>query len=153
MSTKTVVDGLWSEMRQIINETYKQADELRDDDGMCLRDYAENTGWSDDLDRLLEHEKENERQHRRRRPNPPNFSVETASKLILLNNFAHGAEMTAMPKATAFIVLRQTAVEAELLGYLCRKLTSADFRNHVRALDYAKLMQVAQSDAIGATPF
>src|ERR1700676_3858466 len=84
MSTKQIVDNLWNEMREAINRAYAIADKNRDADGTCLRDYAENISWSDSLAALLGRESANERQHRSNRPSVPGFSVDTASKLILM---------------------------------------------------------------------
>ncbi len=54
-----------------------------------------------------------------------------------------GAEMTEMPKATAFLVLRQTAVEAQVIGFLIKANLSADWREEVASLDYAELMKAS----------
>ena len=67
----------------------------------------------------------------------------TAAKLCLMSNAARGAFKTAMPKATAFLELRQTAVEAEVLGFLCRHALTVEWCKAVDSLDFAKLMQVA----------
>ena len=143
MSTKTKVDQLWRELRDAINKAYDEHGRKAqfDDDFGCLRDYAEDISWSDDLAGLLGRESANERQHRSNRPVPRGFSVETAAKLILLNNFAKGAELSEMPKATAFLVLRKTAVEAEVIGFIIKDYLSADWRAAVNAMDYAELMK------------
>ncbi len=141
MNTKQKVDVLWREMRSAINNAYALADKERNEDGACLRDYAENISWSDDLAALLGRECANERQHRSNRPSVPGFSSETASKLILMGQVQHGAQSKEMPRATAFLVFRKTAVEAQVIGYLIRKQLSQQWLETVKSLDYANLMQ------------
>lgn len=141
MSTKTAINLLWIELRQYINRAYAVADKERNDDGICLRDYAENISWSDSLAALLGRETANERQHRSNRPSVPGFSNETAAKLILMENIRTGAEMAAMPSAAAFLVLRKTAVEGQVIGYLIREYLPQEWRETVASLDYVKLMQ------------
>ena len=139
-NTKQKVDKLWEEMRAAINAAYAEADKKRDDDGTCLRDYAENISWSDALASLLARETANERQHRRNRPSVPGFSVESATKLILMEQARAGAVAGEMPRATAFLVFRQSAVEAQVIGFLAKKHLSADWCASVAELDYARLM-------------
>jgi hypothetical protein len=141
MTTKIQVCTFWQQFREAVNATYDEANKNHDQDGICLRDYAENISWSDNLASLLGREAANERQHRRNRPSPSGFSVDTAAKLILLDNAVKGAGMSEMPKATAFLVLRRTAVEAETIGFLARKHLSAEWRQAVSSLDYAQLMK------------
>lgn len=142
MSTKTEVNKLWEQFRQAINAAYAEADKANDEDGMCLKDYAEDISWHDDLAKLLGREAANERQHRRSSRAPADFSIDTASKLILMSSAAFGASKDTMPKATAFLMLRQTAVEAETIGFLARKHLSQEWRDAVNGMDYAKLMKV-----------
>lgn len=141
MSTKTKVDNLWQEFRQAINSAYKEASKANEEDGICLRDYAENISWSDDLAGLVGRESAEERRHRNGRPSVPRFSVDTAAKLMVMENARKGAEMADMPKATAFLVLRKTAVESEVIGFLARKYMTGDWRESVRKMDYAELMK------------
>lgn len=155
MSTKTKVNELWQEMREAINKAYAIADKKyssgaaypasREDDGVCLRDYAENISWSDGLAGLLGRESANERQHRSNRPSVPGFSVETASKLILMNCAREGAEELEMPRATTFLVFRKTAAEARVIGFLIREQLTPKWCESVSSLDYAKLMQAEAS--------
>ena len=150
MNTKQKVDTLWREMREAINAAYAIADKesrnlqgnyRQHEDGMCLRDYAENISWSDSLAGLLGRESANERQHRSNRPSIPGFSVETAAKLILMEQMKNGAEDLELPRATAFLVFRKTAIEAQVIGYLIREQLTSAWRESVSALDYAKLMK------------
>ena len=143
MNTTQTVNTLWQQFRKAINDSYAVGQRSHDEDLACLRDYAEDISWTDDLSALLGREAANERQHRRNRPSPKGFSVDTAAKLCLMSNAARGAFKTAMPKATAFLELRQTAVEAEVLGFLCRHALTREWCKAVDSLDYAKLMQVA----------
>ena len=145
MNTTQTINGLWQELRQAINRTYEasQQNHLNRvlDDAQCLRDYAENISWSDDLAALLGRETANERQHRTNRPSVPGFSANTAAKLILMTNVSEGAELPELPKATMFLVLRQTAVEAEVIGYLIQSQLSPEWHKAVKSFDYAALMK------------
>jgi hypothetical protein len=142
MNVTKQVNSLWAEFRKAINSSYAVGNRTQDDDLVCLRDYAENVSWSDDLSALLGRETANERKHRQSGNGlaPHGFSAGTASMLILMRAAADGAFMTEMPRATTFLVLRQTAAEAQLIGFLCRHALSAEWCKAVRALDYAKLM-------------
>ena len=143
MTNTQKINTLWDEMRQAINKAYDEhGQRLSFDDGMgCLRDYAENISWSDGMAALLGRESANERQHRRNRPSVPGFSVGTAAKLILMTNVADGAKREELPSATAFLVLRQTAVEAQVIGFLIRNYLEPEWIAAVKSLDYARLMQ------------
>ena len=142
MNTKQKIDGLWDEFREAINKAYAVAEKVRDEDGCCLRDYAENISWSDSTARLLGRETANERQHRSNRPSVPGFSNESAAKLILMQQAATGALSKEMPRATAFLVFRQSAIEAEVIGYLIRNFVTVEWRESLAELDYVKLMRV-----------
>lgn len=139
MSTKTKVDTLWREMREAINKTYAGA--KYEDAETCLRDYAENISWSDDLAGLLGREVANERQHRSNRPSVPGFSNETAAKLIILDCVKDGANLAEMPSATTFLIFRKTAAEARVIGFLIREQLTPEWRDAVASLDYSKLMK------------
>jgi hypothetical protein len=141
MDTKKTINLLWIELRQRINQAYAVADKTRNEDGVCLRDYAENISWSDNLASLLGREAANERQHRAHRPSVSGFSVETAAKLLLMENIRFGATKEAMPSATAFLVFRQTAAEAQVIGFLIREFLDQEWRQAVVTLDYSKLMK------------
>ena len=155
-NTKKQIDTLWDGFREAINAAYAEAskaastarglqgDYRSKEDGLCLRDYAENISWSDALASLLSRETDNERQHRHNRPSVPGFSVESAAKLILMEQAATGAAASEMPRATAFLVFRQSAVEAQVIGFLAKKHLPAEWRVAIANLDYAKLMQPKQ---------
>lgn len=144
MTTKHEIDNLWREMRRFINEAYALDRNPSDDNSTgCLRDYAENISWSDDLAALLGREAANERQHRSNRPSVSGFSAETAAKLIIMRNVRGGAALAEMPKATTFLVLRQTAVEAEVIGWLIKARIDPRWLEAIESYDYAKLMQPA----------
>lgn len=138
MNTKQTIDQLWDEFRQSINEAYASA---KVDPLLCLHDYAENISWNDSTARLLGRETANERQHRSNRPSVPGFSAESASKLILMSQAAVGSKLDEMPAGTEFLVFRQTAAEARLIGFLARNFISDEWRARVEALDYAELMK------------
>lgn len=145
MNIKKHIDANWREFRDAIDDTYASVGSLPDgsqerDDAACLRDYAENVSWSDSLARLLARETENEREHRRNRPSVPGFSAETAAKLILMIQAANG-NTKPMPRATCFLVFRQTAIEAQVLGNICGTRLTAAWRAAVNSLDYSDLMK------------
>lgn len=141
MNPKQKVDSLWGQFREAINSAYDTASQAQDEDGTCLRDYAENISWSDKLSVLLGRETANERRVRSNRPSVPHFSNQTAAKLLLMYQAANGAILADMPKSTGFLVFRQSAVEAQVVGFLARRYLSQEWRDTVHALDYAKLMQ------------
>ena len=141
MNTKQKIDGLWDEFREAINKAYAVAEKVRDEDGCCLRDYAENISWSDSTARLLGRETANERQHRSNRPSVPGFSNESAAKLILM---WQASRVKTMPCATAFLMSRQTAIEAQVIGFLAKNQLTDAWRDAVEALDYADLMKAGQ---------
>jgi hypothetical protein len=143
MSTAHKINTLWEQFRAAIDATY--ADGLSrgdvDSEAHALRDYAQYISCHDDLAALLGREAANERQHRRNSPHPIHkFTVGSAAKLILMQQASHGSKLSAMPPATLFLVARQTAVEAELIGYLCREHLTEGWRKELGSLDYAKLM-------------
>lgn len=140
-TTKQKVNTLWEEFRKAINATYHDG-QATVEDCSCLRDYVEELSWHDDLAKLLGRETANERQHRRGEQTPSDFSVDTASKLILMNCASKGAKRDAMPKASEFLVFRQTAVEAEVIGWLVRDHLDAVWHEELAKMDYAKLMHV-----------
>ncbi len=142
MNNAKYISANWAEFRRAIDKTYHEATPGMGD-GQALHDYVEDMSYSDDLSALLGRETANERQHRHNRPSPAGFSVGSAAMLILMRMAADGSELTEMPKASKFLTCRQTAVEAEVIGYLCRKNLSLAWREAVRVLDYAKLMQAA----------
>ena len=81
------IDTLWNQFRDAIDAAYAetQKKDFSGDayaDSSCLRDYARDISWSDDLAKLLANEEANERDHRRNRPSPKGFSVVNAAKLI-----------------------------------------------------------------------
>lgn len=139
MTTKAKVDNLWMAFENAITLAYKAA--RSNEDAACLRDYARDVSWNDDLAKLLGRETANERQHRNNSRAPHNFSVGTAAKLILMNCASRGAELTAMPPAVIFLQFRHTAAEAEVIGYLCRGYLNKSWHDELKTLDYAKLMQ------------
>jgi hypothetical protein len=142
MNNAKYIQANWAEFRNAINKTYMAHEKDHSHESQALRDYAE-VAWSDDLAALLGRETANERQHRRNQPSPDGFSVGCAAMLILMRMAADGSELTQMPSAAKFLTCRQSAVEAEVIGYLCRNNLTQAWREAVRVLDYAKLMQVA----------
>jgi hypothetical protein len=140
MNTKQKIDKLWDETRQAINHTYELYEKVNEN-AACLRDYAENISWSDNLAALLGRETANERQHRSNRPSVSGFSNETAAKLIIMNQIEAGALLKVMPRATEFLVFRQTAAEARVIGFLIRNAITAEWRKLLATMDYSELMR------------
>jgi hypothetical protein len=141
MSTAHKINTLWEQFRAAIDATYADGLSRDVEEAHSLRDYAQNISWHDDLAALLGREAANERQHRRNSPHPRyKFTVGSAAKLILMHQAASGSKLSAMPSSTLFLVARQTAVEAEVIGYLCREHLTEEWRKELGSLDYAKLM-------------
>jgi hypothetical protein len=138
--TKQQIDTLWCDFREAIDRAYKAAGP--NDDGVCLRDFAQDVSWHDDLAKLLGQETANERQHRGERR--ASFSVGQAAKLILMSQATFGASLPEMPKASLFLVARQTAAMAEVIGWIARKELSNKWREAVKSFDYAKLMKESE---------
>jgi hypothetical protein len=59
-----------------------------------------------------------------------------------MSQAAVGSKLDEMPAGTEFLIFRQTAAEARLIGFLARNFITDDWRNRVEALDYADLMLV-----------
>lgn len=151
MSTASKVNKLWEEFRDAIDASYADGQKNGKFSGdahaevNCLRDYARDISWHDDLAGLVGRETANERQHRRNEISPRDFSVGTAAKLILMNQASFGSTLPAMPPATLFLTARQSAAEAEVIGYLCREHITAEWRAELATLDYAKIMAAARA--------
>jgi hypothetical protein len=145
-TSQVINETLWREFRAAITKAYRvhaNNGSIFTDDFACLRDYAEDVSMVDALAELVDRETENERKHRSNRRAVPGFSSGTAARLILMENARKGAEMGKMPRASAFLVLRQTAVEAEVIGFIIREYLPKPWRDAVAGIDYAKLMKGA----------
>lgn len=143
MNTKTKIDKLWKVFQDAIDAADSNGQNAHNADGHAavnaLHDYTTDRSWR--LNALLGRETANERQHRRTSLAPASFSVASAAKLHLMNGAAYGSTKTEMPAATLFLTMRQTAAEAEVIGYLCRVTLSQAWRDELETIDYAKLMQ------------
>lgn len=137
MDNRKYINANWQELRRAINAAWRTAKDER----TCLRDYAENISMTDAMASLLGRETANERQHRRNHPSPKGFSVDAAAKLILMNNVVDGIKRGELPASTMFLELRQTAVEAQVIGYLVRDKIHPSWIASIELMDYAKLMQ------------
>lgn len=138
-TVKARVDALWDEFRYAVNISYDEG--KKDENVSALRDYAEDISMFDRMCALLGRETANERRHRSGR-SVNGFSVESASKLILMGQALEGCRVT-MPLATMFLVCRQTAIEAQVIGFLSQRHLTTEWREAVKALDYAQLMKGA----------
>lgn len=143
MTNTQIIRNLWQEMRDAINQTYALSSLDKSGDRACLRDYAENVSWSDDLQKLLHTEMANEREHRKGRPMVPGFGVGTAARLVLMTNVVKGSQMLELPRSTAFLVLRKTAVEAEVIGFLIKDQLAEAWVKAIESFDYAELMKAS----------
>ena len=139
MQANQTIATLWEQLRDAIDAAY--AASPRTGEPTPLHDYRRDA-TVDELERLLQAETANERQHRRTTSAPKGFSARTASMLILCSNAATGARKQDLPPSTIFLIWRKTAAEAEVLGWLAREHLSAEWLSQVESLDYAKLMEV-----------
>lgn len=140
MSNTVKINTLWRTMEGFITTAYKSAEGK---ESAALRDYAEDVSWNHALAGLLKRETENERQHRRTRSNPQGFSAQTAARLLLMQNMGSGAVFKAAPEAVDFLIYRREAIEAQLIGWLCRSAISSEWRAALAEFDYAQLMRAA----------
>lgn len=145
MNTKQTIDKLWDEMRDVIDLAYKTSSHKATGDirSTPLRDYARDMSWADNLAALLGRETANERQHRNNRPAPAGFSINSAAKLILMNCVMRGSDKENLPPSTDFLVYRQSAVEAEVLGFLIKPELPLSWKQELQKLDYVELMKTA----------
>ncbi len=147
MSANSTINKLWEQFRDAIDATYADGQKNGKFSGdahaevNCLKDYARDQSWHDDLAGLLGRETANERQHRRNELPIRSFSVGSAAKLILMNQVSFGSKLPAMPPATLFLTARQSAAEAEVIGYLCREHITDEWRAELDTLEYAELMK------------
>ena len=143
MNTHQQLNQLWNQMRDAIDAAYKQ--EKADNNSgaaitKALRDYARDISWTDSLAALVGRETANERQHRQNRPSPRGFSGGDAANLIGMNCGSRGSDLLQMPSAAEFLVFRQTAVEAQVVGFLAKQFITPEWKAAVAKFDYAKLM-------------
>ena len=143
MTTKTKIDRLWEQFQNAIDAADAEGQKQHSADGHAavnaLRDYTSDRSWR--MNALVGRETANERQHRRTSSAPASFTVGSAAKLHLMNAAAYGSTKSEMPLATLFLTMRQTAAEAEVIGYLCSATLSQTWRDELETIDYAKLMQ------------
>jgi hypothetical protein len=146
MTNHQQLNNLWNQMRDAIDAAYKQ-EKADDNSGAAitgaLRDYARDISWTDALAALVGRETANERQHRQNRPSPRGFSAGDAANLIVMNCVMRGSERFGMPSGAEFLVFRQTAVEAEVVGFLAKQFITLEWKQAVQKFDYSKLMQAA----------
>ena len=140
MTNTQVISNLWQEFREAINKAYAATKNDAYDATSGLRDYAEDTGWVDDLQTLLDTEMANERQHRKGRPMVAGFGAGAAARLILMQTASRQALKGELPASTDYLIIRHTAFEAELIGYLVREQLHKDWHKAIESFDYAKLM-------------
>lgn len=135
------IDRLWRQFRTAIDAAYKGAQS--DDPAAALRDYAENVGLIDKLDRLVRTTTQEERQHRSHKPAslpPYRVSAVHCARLLILHAAGDGAARTTAPESTDWLIYRREHCEAELIGWLIRAHVSPEFVSACNALDYAKVV-------------
>lgn len=144
MSTHQAIRNLWEAFQNAIDLADKDGKKLNNADGHAecnaLHDYTRERGWR--MSNLLGRETAGERKHRQNSDQPKDFSVGDAAKLQIMQWAAFAQELDAMPSAHLFLTMRPTAVEAEVIGFLCRKHLNDTWRERLAKLDYAKLMAV-----------
>ncbi len=144
MTLANKIDKIWDGLRDAIDAAYQAGRMQSDDARQCLRDYARNISWSDNLETLLDAETNAERRHRSGRPadrwKSP-ISSRNAAKLLLCHNALEGSNLQSMPYGARFLVIRKTAAEAEVIGYLIRDHVTPEWRELVSSLDYAEIMK------------
>ncbi len=143
------INQLWEAFTEAIDRADVEGKKLNSADGHAecnaLHDYSSQRNPYR-LASLHGRETANERQHRRISAAPNSFTVGLAAKLHIMSNAAYGATLHAMPSAHLFLTVRPTAIESEILGYLCRAQLSIEWRNAVSSLDYSKLMENVKSE-------
>ena len=147
-TTHQHINQLWEHFRDALDAAYADAQTTAfsgsaHDLSSCLRDYARNVSWSDDVEELLATETANERQHRQART-VRGFSSQDAAKLIICGNVLRGSELAEMPSALTFITFRASAAEANLLGYLVRAHLATGWKESVQSLDYSECMKSSE---------
>ena len=148
LNTHQHITQIWDGLRDAIDATYA-ASQKKDFSGSayanssCLRDYARNISWSDDLEKLLASETANEKQHRNAR-SVRGFSSQDAAKLIICGNVLRGSELKTIPSALTFITFRPSAAEANLIGYLIREHVTPKWKASVQSLDYSECMKAGR---------
>ncbi len=153
MKAHETISELWNQFRLSIDAADADGKKLNSADGHAecnaLHDYTSDRNWR--LFNLLGRESANERQHR----GVPYYgrgaqlSVRDAAMLNLMAQASLGAWRGVMPSAHLFLTMRPTAIEAEVIGYLCRKHLSHEWREALGVLDYSKLMQDTNGEFVG----
>jgi hypothetical protein len=143
-TTHQYLNQLWEQLRDAIDAAYAESQKTHfsgsaHDESSCLRDYARNVSWSDDLAKLLAVETANERQHRQTRT-IRGFSSQDAAKLIICGNVLRGSELQTIPSALTFMTFRASAAESNLLGYLIRAHVTPEWKKAIESLDYSECM-------------
>ena len=147
-TTHQHINQLWEQFRDAIDAAYAESQTKSfsgsaHDEVSCLRDYARNISWSDDVEKLLATETASERQHRQSRT-VRGFSSQDAAKLIVCGNVLRGSELSAIPSALTFITFRPSAAEANLLGYLIRAHITPEWKQSVQSMDYSECMKSSE---------
>lgn len=151
MTLKDRIVGLFDQFEHAIVVAYTDA---RSNSGQSigaerLRDYCPDHAPINRLDRLVRTEAEHEKRHREMGraflsecgasiKRPP-ISSGVAAMLIVMRNAADGD----MPDASDYLVIRDSAFEAQIIGALVRPYLSDEWRAAVQSLDYAKIMDGA----------
>lgn len=153
--TRATIARLYEQVRDVIDAAVKR-DPLQ---FAALNDYARERYARDKFARLLADEARAEREHRRfcaSLNQPFALTVRDAARVILLSNIEHGAHQATPPlgltpgqnpDARWFLTLRATAAEAMTIGFLLANELSPELRAELRALDYAKLVEVNRKGA------
>lgn len=145
MNTHKQITNLWMAFQNAIDLADAEGKKLNNANGhaQCnaLHDYTSERGWR--LANLVGRESANERQHRTTTNNPASFTVGDAAKLQIMQWAAFSADLNVLPSAHLFLTMRPTAVEAEVVGFLCRTCLNQSWRDELATLDYSELMRVS----------
>ena len=140
MTPSKKITTLWQVFRTIIDRAYVEREKQYNPEAESLRDYVKDMAQVDALEELLDREATNEREHRHGWPSDNRkFSARTAAKLIIMHNAVTGSRFPAAIPASHFLIYRQSAVEAEVIGYLCRFSLDCGWVSELDALDYVAL--------------
>jgi len=142
MTIHRQITDLWADFQDYIAD-YDSRSTSADGhaESNALHDYSTTrTPWR--LANLVGRETASERQHRGV-TSVPGFSVGDAAKLHIMSNAMWGASFSSLPPSHLYLTMRQTAVEAVVIGYLLRDDLTVEWKDRVASLDYSELMQEA----------
>lgn len=127
-----------TQLRARVQDTIDRAYAARSQSGSrderaALRPYATNQEQGQKFDDLIAAEY---RQESRDRANVhDDYRVKDAGLLLVLGQIGQGSAIE--PTVDAYLVIKRTAFEAQVIGWCARSSMPADLREQLRTLDYA----------------